>query len=208
MQKIEERFSQLSERLKQPQPPPAPENDKTESKSPTAAKKSEPRYLCLLIGSYLDDAIPELKKTSELELLCRLYKSKLAILSGNLDSAATLLKGTIKALKSCIADSTLFPPNMIKSIHSHYLALIRSLKSELALARGDYPKAIALATKSKEGFGIHPSQNKPQSKDSLQPQTNFTHPIHQYNNLGVIYLRQKKYALALSYFQTVFFIAE
>ncbi len=204
LQKVSERFSQLSERLKQPPPPQAPENEKTESKSPATAKKPEPRYLCLLIGAYLDDSVPELKKTSELELLCRVYKAKLAILSGNHEAAAGLLKGSQKALKAALADSALFPPAMIKSIHSHYLALIRALKAELALAQGNLARATALTTKNKEGFPVHPSQHRPPGKDA-PPVTGFSHPIHQYNNLGVIHLRMKKYALALSYFQTVIF---
>ena len=204
MHKIEERFGQLSERLKQPPPPPAPENEKTESKSPSAVKKTDPHYLCLLVGAYLDESVPEMKKTAEIELLSRLYKAKLAILSGNQEAATALLKGTQKALKAAIADTALFPPSMNKTVNSHYLALIRSLKAELALTQGNVQRAIVLTTKNKEGFPIHPSQHKPASKD-VSLVTSFTHPVHQYNNLGVIHLRLKKYALALTYFQTVFF---
>ena len=96
-------------------------------------------------------------------------------------------------------DPLILPESMIKSIHSHYLTLIRTLKSELALAQSNIPRAISLVTKNKENYPIHPSQGKFSAKDL----NNITHPIHHYNNLGVIHLRMKKYALALTFFQAV-----
>ena len=81
----------------------------------------------------------------------------------------------------------------------------RSLKSELALDQRNIPRAIALITKNKENLPVHPSQPQTSNKD-FSSSTGFTHPIHQYNNLGVIYLKMKKYALALTYFQAVSFI--
>ena len=67
---------------------------------------------------------------------------------------------------------------------------------------GMIPRAVALCMKNKEGLPIHPSQHKSGAKE-FNTSTGLTHPIHQYNNLGVLHLRMKKYALALSYFQTV-----
>ena len=58
---------------------------------------------------------------------------------------------------------------------------------------------MALTIKSKEGLPVHSSQTQGGGKDA----NGLTHPIHQYNNLGVLHLRMKKYSLALSYFQSV-----
>ncbi len=146
--------------------------------------------------------MPEIKNTKELELLCKIYKSRLAFLSGNMELARTTLKGSQKLLKSALADPGLFPPSMAKTIQSQYLALIRSVKAELALAANQLTRAIALTMKNTEALPIHPSQAKGVPKE-LVSSTTLTHPIHQYNNLGVIHLRMKKYSLALAYFQTV-----
>lgn len=62
-------------------------------------------------------------------------------------------------------------------------------------------RAISLTTKNKENYQIHPSQQRNIKEANVGP--NFTHPIHQYNNIGVAHLKMKKYSLALSYFQSV-----
>lgn len=61
------------------------------------------------------------------------------------------------------------------------------------------PRAITLTIKNKEGFPISSTQQK----GNIIGPHNFCHPIHQFNNLGVLHLKMKKYTLALSYFQNV-----
>lgn len=150
----------------------------------------------------MEEGVPEIRNTLELELLCKIYRSRLAFLSGNMEMATTSIKGSQKLLKNALADPSLFPASMSKTIQSQYLALIRSAKAEQAMFANQLPRAISLTMKNKEGLPIHASQAKGIAKD-LTTGTNLTHPIHQYNNLGVIHLRMKKYSLALAYFQTV-----
>ena len=90
--------------------------------------------MCFLLGAYLEEAIPEVRKTAELELLCLIYRAKLALLSGDLELARTALKGSQKRLKATLAEPDLFPPSMVRSIQSQYLALIRAVKAELVSA--------------------------------------------------------------------------
>jgi len=130
LERIEEKVGQLAEKLKQPPPVPV-ENEKTENKSSAATKKQlDTHHLCLLLGAYLEEHAPEIKKTTELEILCKIYKAKLALLSGNAEAAKGLIKGSQKLLKAALADPNLFPPALAKSIQSQYLALIRSVKAE------------------------------------------------------------------------------
>ncbi len=88
-------------------------------------------HMCFLLGAYLEEAIPEVRKTAELDLLCQIYRAKLALLAGNFDVAKNALKGSQKRLKAALADPGLFPPTMMKPIQSQYLALIRAVKAEV-----------------------------------------------------------------------------
>lgn len=146
--------------------------------------------------------MPEIRKTTEVELLCRLYKAKLEMMAGNFPTAAKTLKGSQKALKQILKDTELLPQTMLNHIQSHYLSLIRTLKSELAIGQGNLLRAANLITKNKEGFSVHPSQYKTAGRENVIA-NGFTHPIHQFNNLGVLHLKMKKYGLALYYFQCV-----
>eukprot|EP00826_Nyctotherus_ovalis_P049758 TRINITY_DN6034_c0_g1_i10.p1 TRINITY_DN6034_c0_g1~~TRINITY_DN6034_c0_g1_i10.p1 ORF type:complete len:203 (+),score=76.75 TRINITY_DN6034_c0_g1_i10:666-1274(+) len=185
--RIQEKSEELSEHLKQ-----LPDNEKP--------PKKESNNLCLLMGAYMNESMAELRKTTELELLCRVYKAKIEMISGNFPAATKTLKGSQKALKQLLKDTEVLPQSMLGHIQSHYLALIRSLKCELAAAQGNFLRASSLITKNKEGLGVHPSQSKQGSKDTGN---GFTHPIQQFNTLGVLSLRQKKYSYALLYFQHV-----
>jgi len=68
------------------------------------------------------------------------------------------------------------------------------------------PRAITLITKNKEKYPLHPSQQKIKNiKDSSAAfaGNNFSHPVYQYNNLGVLHLKLKKFNLAFNYFYMV-----
>jgi tetratricopeptide (TPR) repeat protein len=171
-----------------------PENEKS--------NKKDANQVCFLVGASSNEPIPEVKKMMEVELLCRLYKAKLEIIAGNFPNAAKTLKGSQKALKQILKDAELLPQSILVHIQSQYLATIRILKAELAIGQGNLSRATTLLTKNKEGLAVYPSQLKQGNKETTAV-NGFTHPIQQFNNLGVIHLKMKRFTLALSYFQCV-----
>lgn len=82
------------------------------------------------MGSYIEEGIPEIKKTLELDLLCKIYRAKLYLISGNAEAAKAMLKGAQKLLKTVMNEPNIFPQSMVKTIHSQYITLIRLIKAE------------------------------------------------------------------------------
>jgi len=187
--RVQEKLEEVCEHIKH-----LPENEKS--------GKKDANQVCLLIGACCSESIPEIKKTTEAELLCRLYKAKVEMMAGNFPNAAKTLKGSQKALKQILRDTELLPQSMLPNIQSQYLSMIRILKAELAIGQGNMSRAVTLITKNKEGLPVYPSQYKQGNKEPTVG-NGFTHPIQQFNNLGVIHLKMKRFTLALSYFQCV-----